>query len=230
MTELRDYSAIQVLYVGRAECEWTKKALTFLTSMGIQPTVVLSRNRGEKFPTLVENDWNGDLVISYRTHFIIPEKILQRSTHGGLNVHAGSPSFPGSGAVNWALYEEMSSFGITVHQITSKVDAGEVAKVYPFEVYTFDNFDTLSDRTDSQSFLAFCDFFSNYFNSSDLGEIPRIESSWTRNARTIKELDKLEMIQPSLSKVELEKIIRATVSKSRAPYIDLYGYIFKLIN
>ncbi len=230
MNEQRDYSTIQVLFVGRAECEWTMKALTFLTSMGIQPTVVLSKNRGEKFPTIVEDDWNGDLVISYRTHFIIPEKVLEKSAHGGLNVHAGSPSFPGSGAVNWTLYEGSSNFGITVHQITSKVDAGEIAKVYPFEVYTFDNFDTLSDRTDSQSFLAFCDFFSSYFNSRDIGEIPRIDSSWTRNARRINELDRLEKIQPSLPKVELEKIIRATVSKNRAPYIDLYGYIFKLIN
>ena len=230
MSEQVSNSTLHVLFVARAECEWTNKALHFLMSMGIQPTVILSKNRGEKFPEKVKENWSGDLVISFRTHFIIPEQILNRSKLGSINIHAGSPSFPGSGAVNWALYEGVKDFGITVHEISNKVDAGNILKIYPFKVYTFDNFDTLNDRTDSQSYLAFCDYFANYFYSSEVSEIPRVDSHWSRKARRIGELDNLELIQLPLSKNELDKVIRATHTMHRAPYIDIYGYIFKLIN
>jgi len=230
MTEQKNHLISEVLFVGRAGCEWTQRALNFLTAMGIQPTAVFSKSRGEEFPVSLAELWKGDLIISYRTHFIIPQKILEKSKFGGINVHTGSPSFPGSGAVNWALYEGASNFGITIHETRNAVDAGEIKKIYSFEIYAFDNFDTLSDRSDSQSYLAFCDFFKEYLNSKNNDEIPKIEARWARKARKINELDRLESIDPSVPKDELERIIRATVSENRAPYIQLYGYIFKLIN
>lgn len=74
-----------------------------------------------------------DLLISVACPHLLPAEILAQPTLGALNYHTGLlPWYRGRQPLFWALYNNESSFGITVHEMAPKLDAGAIVEQKSF--------------------------------------------------------------------------------------------------
>jgi methionyl-tRNA formyltransferase len=73
-------------------------------------------------------------LIAFVTSVIVPQRILGRLGYGAFNFHPGPPRYPGWAPSHFALYEQATEFGATVHVMVEQVDAGPIIDVAPFRV------------------------------------------------------------------------------------------------
>ncbi|KAK9703355.1 hypothetical protein K7432_010792 [Basidiobolus ranarum] len=79
-----------------------------------------------------------DVLFSIVNPIILPQSLLNRMRHT-FNYHdAPLPRYAGTHATSWALLELQSTYAITWHQITNKVDAGDVYVQYPVHIASTD--------------------------------------------------------------------------------------------
>lgn len=106
---------------------------------------VLHGNWGEALPAAAKA-WNGDLILSYCSRWIVPEYLIARSQLA-LNFHPAPPEYPGIGGLNWAIYEKKAEFGVTCHEMNAKVDSGRIHEVRRFPLLENDDVEELFRRT-----------------------------------------------------------------------------------
>ena len=71
---------------------------------------------------------NADLVITYRCP-IVPTQYLSAARYGGINLHASLlPNFRGGDPLFWQVLHGVEQTGITVHQLTDRMDAGPILR------------------------------------------------------------------------------------------------------
>jgi hypothetical protein len=73
-------------------------------------------------------------LIAFATSIIVPGSILSRLGYGAINFHPGPPSYPGWAPSHFALYDQATEFGATVHVMVEQVDAGPIVDVALFPV------------------------------------------------------------------------------------------------
>lgn len=223
--------AIRVLFFGRHNCIYTAQALTFLKNYDVHLTSILSESRNEKLPTQIKN-WLGDYIISFRSYLILPIGLIKRAKIAAINFHPGPPNHPGTGCVNFALYNDDNSFGCTVHMLEKQIDSGRILDVRTFPILPDDSVSTLLTRTHVELlnlFYSFIDitFKSNHKHISSILSHPS-KYKWTRKARTLSDLDELQFSNVDIDKIELIKRIRATNIIDYPTSIKFHGYIFEL--
>ena len=77
---------------------------------------------------------------------IIKENIFSQSRKFTINVHRGIlPKYAGLDAIFWALYNNESEIGATVHVVTKGIDAGDIIAQRKRPVRKSDNLETLTD-------------------------------------------------------------------------------------
>lgn len=73
-----------------------------------------------------------DLIVNARTREIFKKNLLQAPKWGCVNIHHGLlPKQRGLMCDFWA-HLEGDNFGFSIHRMTSKIDDGDILKVYPF--------------------------------------------------------------------------------------------------
>ncbi len=72
---------------------------------------------------------SGARLMSFANPVIVPADILARLGYGAYNFHPGPPHYPGLAPAQMAVYENATIFGITVHHMIEKVDAGPIVHV-----------------------------------------------------------------------------------------------------
>lgn len=83
----------------------------------------------------VEPRWLGRArLISFTTSVIVPGAVLAQLGYGAYNFHPGPPQYPGWAPAHFALYEQATEFGCTVHRMIERVDAGPIVEVEHFAV------------------------------------------------------------------------------------------------
>jgi methionyl-tRNA formyltransferase len=73
-------------------------------------------------------------LIAFSTPVIVPPGILQSLGFGGYNFHPGPPQYPGWAPAHFALYDQATEFGATVHVMTERVDSGPIVDVASFAI------------------------------------------------------------------------------------------------
>jgi methionyl-tRNA formyltransferase len=73
-------------------------------------------------------------LIAFVTAEIVPPGVLARLGYGAFNFHPGPPSYPGWAPAHFALYDEATQFGATLHVMVEQVDAGPIIDVAFFPV------------------------------------------------------------------------------------------------
>jgi methionyl-tRNA formyltransferase len=73
-------------------------------------------------------------LIAFSSPMIVPSDVLSSLGYGAYNFHPGSPQFPGWAPVHFALYEQATEFGVTVHAMAEQVDSGPIIDVALFAV------------------------------------------------------------------------------------------------
>jgi len=220
-----------VLFFGRNSCDASKKILNELNRLDFQVTYVESNKRGEKMPLNII-DWHGDYIICFRSLFFLSKKLINNAKIAAINFHPGPPEYPGSGCINFALYDEKETFGTTAHLMNEKIDNGKILEVKRFPIHENENLPDLLSRTHDALFEQCIDFINNIERKGEVFIREKLELSknvkWNGLARKIKDLDKLLTIDPRVSKDELKRIIRATYIEGFPPKILLHGYEFEL--
>ena len=105
---------LRVLFFGRHDCQYSQKSLEHIRRLDFDVESILSKNRNEKLPEDI-GWWQGDYIICFRSYFLIPKSLLDRAKVAAINFHPGSVEYPGSGCLNWALYDNAEVYGVTAH-------------------------------------------------------------------------------------------------------------------
>lgn len=221
----------EVLFFGRKNCDASAKALNHLICLGFKVTSVFSNGRGEALPEDISS-WSGDYIFCFRSMFILPKSLINRAKVAAINFHPGSPEYPGSGSLNFALYENSKFYGVTSHLMSEKVDAGSIVECRRFPIHDSDSVNTLLERTH----VKLLDLFFDVVSGISIGGHNYIKKSldtfaddrWSGVNRKIRDLDRLSIIDKNITEDDLKKLIRATFTEGYPPKIVLYGYEFVL--
>ena len=224
--DTQEIRAQRVLFFGKNNCQYSHKILAHLIHLGFDVESILSNNRQEQLPEDIVR-WQGDYIICFRSYFFIPKSLLDRAQIAAINFHPAPTEYPGSGCVNWALYDNAEIYGVTAHIMNEKIDNGQIIECRRFQILPQDNVKTLLGR----AHLKTCDlaidittglaiegktFLKKKLNESE-------NEKWVGNARKMYEIDKLQTINLDCSKEELERVIRATYTPDFPPEIHLHG-------
>ena len=225
------YDNREVLFFGRKNCEASTKALNHLIGLGFNVASIFSRGHGDSLPENV-GQWSGNYIFCFRSTFILPKNIIDKAKIAAINFHPGSPEYPGSGCLNYALYENSNIYGVTAHLITEKIDDGDIIECRRFPIYESDTVRTLLDRTHVNLLDLFFDVISGiaingkYFIDNSLKN--STNEKWSGLKRKIKDLNNLSIVDKNISENELKKLIRATYTENFPTKIILHGYEFLL--
>jgi len=221
----------RVLFFGRAKCSATEDLLKKLVRYDFDVTFIKSRNRGEKLPEDIYW-WEGEYIVCFRSLYVLPKRLIDRASIAAINFHPAPPEYPGSGCINFALYDEVNNYGVTAHVMNELVDNGRILEVRRFPVTPHDNLATVLSRTHSELFNLCSDFISGLYSNGENFLKEKMEASETEvcrgKARLLKELDDLQKIDTTVSEKELKRIIRATYIEGYLPKIELHGFSFRL--
>jgi methionyl-tRNA formyltransferase len=81
-----------------------------------------------------------DILLNVYSLFVICSDVLNAPRFGGFNLHPGPlPSYAGLNSMLWAIYRGEQTYGVTLHKMVPKIDAGPI--VYQAAV-TVDQDDT----------------------------------------------------------------------------------------
>lgn len=221
----------RVLFFGRSCCDATEKALTFLKTLNCEITFVISKGRGEELPCDTVN-WDGEYIFCFRSFFILPKHILDKAKIAAVNFHPAPVEYPGSGCINFALYNNAKHYGVTAHLMNEKIDNGAILECKRFLIFPMDTLDSLLQRTHHKLLDLFFEVVTDLIlggkEALDQKILSSSDEKWTGPAIKNKEFEKLKNISVDISEGELEKVIRATYTEKFPPYIKLYGYDFLL--
>jgi len=98
-----------------------------------------------KFVSLIKN-LRPDIfvIVAYK---ILPDTIIQIPKYGAINLHASLlPKYRGAAPIQWAIMNGERRTGVTIFQIISKVDAGDILLQKEMEIQDDDNYFSLGTR------------------------------------------------------------------------------------
>jgi len=211
-----------VLFVGKAQCEHTARALAFCREHFASVEAALGK-WGDPFPEAVRK-WEGDYLISFLSRWVLPADLLRRARCAAINFHPAPPEYPGIGCYNYALYENAKTYGVTCHHMAARVDTGPVIAVKRFPLFPSDTVDSLFARTYDYLLTLFYEIAGLLVEGKTLPVSPE---QWTRKPMTRRDLQALMRISPDMSREEVARRIRATASSAMKPWIELHGFIFE---
>ncbi len=84
------------------------------------------------------------VIVEYK---ILPDKIIQIPRYGAINLHASLlPKYRGAAPIQWAIMNGEEKTGVTIFQIVSKVDAGDILLQKEMQIQDDDNYFSLGTR------------------------------------------------------------------------------------
>ncbi len=212
---------MKVLFLSKKDDQHAERALAYIQNLDWEVLSIFGE-WGEALPEEAAN-WEGDLIISYLSRWIVPEYLLNRATKAAINFHPAPPNYPGIGCINFALFNDEGTFGATCHHMKGKVDTGDIIKVSHFPVFEKDTIESLLNRTYDYQLILFYDVV-NYFIENN--RFAKSTEKWTREPYTRQEFNKLFEIKIEMSKDEVEKRIRAISYGPYQPWLELHGKKF----
>ena len=209
----------KILFIGKKDDYFSKVAADYLKK-NIPSALIIYSSKSEPIPDRVK-DWKGDYIISYLSQWIIPATILENAKKGGINLHPGSPDYPGIGCTNFAIYNHEKVFGITCHYMAAKVDTGPIIKVARFPIHQNDTVYSLTQRCYSCILNVFFELIDDFLE----GKKPGIsDEHWKRKPYTRKELNSLCLLTKEMNEEEIKRRIAATTFGNKAwAYFELNG-------
>jgi hypothetical protein len=84
-------------------------------------------------PFDAERPWPGRLIAFY-SDVIVPRHHLDAMSLEPVNIHPAPPEYPGKRALEFALRDGISAYGVTAHVMTLPVDSGPILSVQRFPV------------------------------------------------------------------------------------------------
>ena len=92
-------------------------------------------------------DWKGDYIFSFRSKYIIPNILLNKTKIAAINFHPGPPNYRGIGCINFSILNNEKYYGLTCHYISKKIDNGKIIDVKRFKLNLKDSIDQILSKT-----------------------------------------------------------------------------------
>ena len=84
--------------------------------LGHNPELVIrSITAPSQFAALAADELARSRLIAFATPLIVPASVIDGLGFGAYNFHPGPPQYPGWAPAHFALYEQATEFGATVH-------------------------------------------------------------------------------------------------------------------
>lgn len=195
----------KILFIGKADDFYSKIAAGHLQLHFPKSEIVFSK-RTEPFPQSLY-EWEGDIIVSYLSQWIIPAQILEKAGIAAINLHPGPPEYPGIGCTNFAIYNNERKFGITCHHMLAKVDSGSIIAVRRFPVWETDTVYSITQRCYTEILYLFFELVDLFIDGK---ELPASREIWTRKPYTRKQLNELCELTDDMSNEEKSRRIKAT--------------------
>ena len=205
--------------------QYSKYAGEFI-SLHFPDTLTIYGKRGEQFPKEAA-EWEGDIIISYLSQWIIPENVLKKAAMMAINFHPGPPEYPGIGCTNFAVYDGVEEYGVTCHHMLAKVDTGKIISVKRFPVYKTDTVFSITQRCYALILHQCFEVFDCIIQEKP---VPESNEHWTRKPFVRKELNRLCRITPDMPVEEMNRRIRATNFVKHWAFMQVGDNIFKLVD
>ena len=187
--------SMSVLFLGKEGDPHATTALDFCRKNFATVTAHLG-SWGDAFPS-VALDWSGDLIISYLSRWVVPASLLARANTASINFHPAPPEFPGFGCASFALYQGVSSYGVTCHHMAATVDTGPIIRVVRFPVLESDDLASLLARSYVYQLVLFFETITALLQGKRLDSC---NSTWSRKPYTKRELDDSAVSLPTQPK------------------------------
>ena len=214
---------LRILFLSKKDNEFARRAADFVREKFRDP-LIYSGDRRKPLPEQVLN-WQGDLLISFISSWILPEKLLAAAKWAAINFHPGSPEYPGTGCTNFAIYEGAQEYGVTCHHMSTQVDVGTIIDVKRFPLEPGASVYNVTQQCYKLIEEMFYEMITGILNGK---ELPVSGEKWSRKPFTRKQLDELCHIRPEMEPGEIEKRIRATTYKTPWAFTKIGPHIFKL--
>jgi methionyl-tRNA formyltransferase len=76
-----------------------------------------------------------DVIINIHSVVVLPQDVREAALTGAFNLHPGPlPSYAGLNTASWAIYRGATQFGVTLHRMTEKIDAGPIVDQTSFPI------------------------------------------------------------------------------------------------
>ena len=201
---------------------WCDAAVRFARAH-VADVIVCSGDRSDVLPQEARS-WTGDWLISFLSPWIVPQALLSQARRGAINFHPGPPEYPGIGCYNFALYDDVPTFGSTCHHMAARVDTGAIVDVRRFAVGAADTVQTLKDRTMTHMLLQYFDVLSSIVEGRGVSQS---DETWQRRPYTRVDLDALCRLTPDMPAAEVARRVRATTfAGAPGAWLELAGVRF----
>ena len=92
-------------------------------------------------------DFKPDLIVSFFYSKRIQNVLISSARLGGVNFHPSIlPSYPGAHALNWQLVNGERISGVTLHELTSKIDKGKIIDREIFQVSEYEDINDIHKK------------------------------------------------------------------------------------
>ena len=145
-------------------------------------------------------------LIAFSTAIIVPPEILGHFRYNCYNFHPGPPEFPGNRPSAFALYAGATRFGVTLHQMHDKVDAGPIIAVSRFAVGNVEDAQALAVEAYKQLARLFLRNLTTLVRT-EMPPMP-LPIAWSGEKGTMAKYDSLRRIEGSLDGEELARRMR----------------------
>jgi methionyl-tRNA formyltransferase len=213
-----------ILFLGKKDDKYCLEASKFLRTNFKNVDIFLG-DYGDSLPNNASS-WNGDYIISYLSRWIVPPKLLSSASEASINFHPASPDYPGTGCINFALYNEENFYGSTCHHMLPSVDTGSIISTKDFKILSSDTVESLLIKTYEHQLILFYEVIKTILSGEDL---PQSSIKWSKKAYTRSQLNSLCEIKKEMSNEEINKRIRATNYGRWRPQIKFGDSIFEYI-
>ena len=145
----------------------------------------------------------GARLLSFCSAVIAPAGVLDALGTPGYNFHPGPPERPGRYPAVFALFEDAPSFGITVHEMAPRVDAGPIVVTERFDIPSACDLATLEGLAMTKLAKTF-KRLAPYFTSV-ARPLPHLPVSWQGHKTTRAECEQLCAVTPDMDAAEIER-------------------------
>ncbi|WP_041040569.1 formyltransferase family protein [Paramagnetospirillum magnetotacticum] len=143
---------------------------------------------------------------------IVPVAALEGLGYGAYNIHPGPPDYPGWAPVSFALYDGVTQFGATLHEMAARADSGIICDVESFAIPPDADMTRLSELVYGASLRLFERWVEGVVSPLRL---PRLPIPWGERRCTRKGFAELSRIPEDASEEERLRRIRAVGAEIR---------------
>ncbi len=169
--------------------------------------------------------WQPDLIIVAAYGKILPPPLLTLPPYGCINVHASLlPKYRGAAPIQWAILNGETETGVTIMQISERMDAGDILLQKALPIAETDTGGTLHDKLAELGAEAVREALSLLKQGRLVGR-PQNDAEATYAPRIKKEDGRINWHQEAIS---IERRIRA-FNPWPSAYTTLQGKLLKIL-